>query len=234
MSFDLHALLLGSTSFFEDDNYSFVFPIFALYFFYSGNKRNAILALALSVLTLKRIALVGFFIGFFYMLMPANIKNKRVVVVFFALTFNLIYLYASYFITTDYFNELSLYYTNTPAAHFTMGRSAIYSALFDGRSFFDHIFGSGLGKTYYIAADIYNTSIKYNLHSVILKLYYEIGILSLLTFVFFLYKNASKSAIPFVIYFNVLLFTDNVITYFFVMFFYFLVLYCVVKNGDLE
>ena len=105
-----------------------------------------------------------------------------------------------------------------------MGRKTFYSEVFN-RAGNISWGGLGLGKIDDIMFNFFGIPV--NLHSEVLKLYFEFGIIIFLLWLFLLfYKNLfSLKAAIILMYLNILLLTDNVFIYFEVMFyFYFFIL----------
>lgn len=207
--------IADSISSLEDHTLSFVIGLLAVFFMVSGRKALFAIALLVAILSLKRISLIAIAlcgVGYFF---AKNSKRATTTIVILALTANSLYVYFSYFVTTDAFNDLSISYFGVSAAHLTMGRSIFYTSIFDNLSsnIYSNLLGHGAGNSYVIAAiAVFSESGKLNLHNDILKIYYELGLIALLVFIFLLYGHKTK-AIYLVLYINVIFLTDNISIY---------------------
>src|SRR5690606_5333711 len=113
----------------------------------------------------------------------------------------------AYYITTDSFDYFSQEYFGVSSSFLTMGRTALYDSVFSSsRDYISMFFGSGPGTSYSIAAaSIFVVDGKVNLHSDVLKLYYELGIVVFLAFFFMTYKIRDLRIYLFM-YINIVLF----------------------------
>ena len=212
--------VLESTSTLEDHSFAFVFGLFSIFFFMVKDKKYLIVSLILAILVLKRISLLAMvLILTIYYLVP-SVFIKRVAVL--GLVVNISYLFAAYYITTDSFDHFSQVKFGVSSSFFTMGRTTLYASVFsDSNSLSTLLLGNGPGSSYSIAAaSIFVADGKVNLHSDVLKVYYELGGLFFLFFFFMAYKLRDLRIYLFM-YINIILFTDNVSTYFIVMYVYF-------------
>ncbi|OIN07236.1 O-antigen ligase family protein [Oceanisphaera psychrotolerans] len=227
--------LMDSKSTFEDHTFAFVIGLFAICFLVTEKKSLFIIALVLAILSLKRISLLAIIVcGLIYFLTRRSNKPVALVVTL-ALTANILYIFAAYFVATPEFSELSQQFFGVNASQLTMGRNVLYSSIFhDSNSgFISKVFGHGAGDSYILAAaSIFNQDGKVNLHSDILKIYYELGLVGLCFFISLLYTYKTK-AVYLAVYINVIFLTDNVSTYPLVMFVFF-VLCAYIRQSDSE
>lgn len=207
--------LIDSTSSLEDHTFSFVIGLLAVFFLISGKHYLFITAILLATLSLKRISLLAIALCAVAYLFTKNKKNPASMAAIIAVTANCLYIYFSYFVTTEAFNDLAAQYFGVNASHLTMGRNILYSQIFHNTSsnIFYELFGHGAGDSYLMAAtSIFVEDGKVNLHNDILKIYYELGWIALISFIAILYSYKTK-AIYLALYINIILFTDNISTY---------------------
>lgn len=212
--------ILDSESSLEDHSFAFVFGLFAIFFFLTKDKKYFFLSLILALLVLKRISLlaISLVIVVYYIFPYALLKRLAIV----GLLANMAYIFIAFYITTESFNYLSQEYFGVSSSFLTMGRTALYDPIFSSsRDFISMLFGDGPGSSYSIAAaSIFIADGKVNIHSDVLKIYYELGVFVFLAFFFLCYKLRDLRIYLF-IYINIILFTDNISTYVIVMYVYF-------------
>lgn len=215
MSGGLAYSLIDSSSAFEDHTFSFVIGLFAVFFLISGKRSLFIIAILLAALSLKRISLLAIALCAIAYLFMGKSKKPLSALVIVAVVGNCLYVAFSYFVTTAAFNDLSVQYFGVNASHLTMGRNTLYSQVFydASSSIINKLFGHGAGDSYLVAAtSIFVQNGKVNLHNDILKIYYELGWVALITFIAILYRYKTK-AIYLALYLNVIFLTDNISTY---------------------
>lgn len=212
--------ILDSTSTLEDHSFAFVFGLFSIFFFLTKDKKYLFFSLILAALVLKRISLLAIIaVIAIYYIMPFVVLRRLAAI---GIAVNLIYIFSAYYVTTDSFNYFSQDNFGVSSSFLTMGRTSLYDPIFSSeRDLISILIGDGPGASYHIAAaSIFITEGKVNLHSDVLKLYYELGIIIFLVFFFLAYK-IRDIRIYILIYLNIILFTDNASTYFIVMYVYF-------------
>ncbi|WP_417615562.1 hypothetical protein [Oceanisphaera sp.] len=212
--------ILDSTSTLENDSFSFVFGLFSVFFFLIKEKKYFVFSLVMAVLVLKRISIIAILVIFIiYYIFPIWILKKARLA---GLLINFLFLLVAYYITTEAFHDLSIELFNVNSAYLTMGRTVLYEPVFSSTiSLVDFLFGHGAGESYTIAAaSIFVDDGKVNIHSDILKIYYELGFIAFALFFVLAYKPRDKSIFLFM-YVNIIFFTDNISTYFIVMYVYF-------------
>ncbi len=212
--------------------FSFVFGLFFVYFFHTKEKAFATLAFFLTLIALKRIAIIGCLVIIIInktpLLKEIACKNKfQILVIANVLLLAIVMLFSA-----GYIDDVIESVTGQDVTFVTMGRNIIlenvvHSYLGDIGAF---IFGSGPGSSYLLAAENFNLSEKINLHSDLLKIAVELGFLAFVIFFMLFYRAKNWLSINMALYLNVLLLTDNVISYTFVMFFYFLLNHVASQN----
>lgn len=204
---------------------AFPLGIFTLYYILEKDYKRFFIALFFFLLAFKRIAIASFILSyacyaFFFLFL--NVKFVKRKVISFFITLNVGLIAVLYFFINGFFTRLIEKETGISVNWFSQGRFQIYNDVIN--HFSDKIwFGSSLGFTH-LYLDRKYPDIAY-LHSDILKILLELGILSfIIWFVYFLYINVNnaKSAIVF-LFINILLLTDNVFIYFDTLFIVYLV-----------
>lgn len=214
-----------------ESNYAFQFGLFFLVFLHRRNKAYSFLALGLLVLSFKRIAIAGVLLVIFlailrkvsgHKLNPG--QNKRLILLVNGVVVFLLFMFFAG--TFDEFIEETF---GVSSNFITQGRYNIYQDIFHRFGKID-LLGFGLGSI-----NVFLSSTGYelvNLHSDLLKVFFELGPIVFFAWIYFFYKwtNTFLSA-GLAIYLNVLFLTDNVFIYFDVMFvFYIVMLYAFEKQ----
>lgn len=212
-----------------ESNLAYVFGFFVLYFVIEKyNKWYIIIASIFFILCFKRIVIASVVVSlvtyFIISFLKINVSNHRKKIAILAILVNLLYIQFAHLIASGIFDLWILEKTGFNADRFLMGRKTLYATAFNEFGSFTW-WGTGLGKIDDAMQDFFGVAI--NLHSEIIKNYFEFGIILFTVWLFILfYKNlfSNKAAIP-LLYFNVLILTDNVFIYFEIMFyFYFFIL----------
>lgn len=212
--------ILDSRSTLESGSFAFAFGLFTVFFLVKKDWKFFLFSLLVSILVLKRISLIA--IAFiFLMIYLTPIFVLRRIAMLGALA-NIGYVFFAFYITTDSFDALTREYLGITSSFFTMGRTVLYDSIFSSNAgLIEFFLGRGPGESYIIAAEsIFSDSNKVNLHSDVLKLYYELGVLVFLIFFIMCYRFRGLG-IYLLIYINFAFFTDNVSTYSVVMYVYY-------------
>ncbi|MFT6916067.1 MAG: hypothetical protein ACJAWL_002384 [Motiliproteus sp.] len=217
---------IESKSSIESHQFGFVFGLFCVFFITKKDWLFSIIFLIFSILSLKRIVLFAVAVVFVVSFLPDKIK-KIVFDRYMLISLVLSFVFVAYFITTEMFDEIVIQYYGVNADYLTMGRTILYRGLFDGlfSDILNILVGAGPGASYEVASFSLYIVEKENIHSDILKLLYENGFLCLVVFLYVLFKPKVHSVVLINLYVTILFMTDNVISYTFVMFFYFLICY---------
>jgi len=211
-----------------ESNLAYVFGFLAIYFFIT-NKNIAlkIIPVIFFFLCFKRIAIVAVLlcIVLYYVLNYFNVSvaKHRTKLAFLGVLINFLYVRITAMIVSGTFDKLVMDATGFSTDRFLMGRKQFYTQVFSRAQ--SNWFGLGLGKVDDIMFDYMKFPI--NLHSEVLRVFFEFGVIVFVVWLFVLfYQNlfSNKSAV-FLVYFNILILTDNVFVYFDVMvYFYFFIL----------
>ncbi len=213
---------IRSSSPFES-NFGFLFGLLAVFALIDRKPWLSLLCLALAVVTLKRIAVLGVIVAAAFLVLGERkgrwILNPLVmVIVNLAIVFGLL-MYAA-----GYFDSQILRLTGQSANQIGLGRRAMLAipareVLHRPRDFM--FFGAGPGQTYELATEgVRAYGVKQNLHSDIIKIFYEYGSLVFMTIVALMYRAARYEMRVAFLYLNVLFVSDNTLIYaFFLCFF---------------
>lgn len=230
-NFDLFADALISSELETESNLAYVFGFLVLFFLFERHKYSKwylILSSLFFILCFKRIVIVAVLlcviINFIAFLLKINLSRYRAALTFFGLLANLFFIQFAYLITSGEFDQYIFEKTGYNADRFLMGRKTLYTNAFDAGGAFD-LMGLGLGKIDDVMFKFYGVA--FNLHSELIKNYFEFGLLFFIAWLLLLFYKTmfSNKAVIILIYFNILILTDNVFIYFDIMFyFYFFVL----------
>jgi len=213
----------------------FVFGFFVLYFFLKGNSKwYLVMSLLFFIISFKRIVIVGVVISLVvYLILKIfriDIRRHKLKLTLMALVVNLTIIYGAQLLVSGTFDQHVLEYTGLSSDAFLLGRKTFYTEVFEKFGSYNLV-GLGLGKVDDALFNFLGYSM--NLHSELIKNYLEFGLIIFLVWMSLLiYKNLfSNKSVVFLIYFNLLIVTDNIFIYFHGMFyFYFFVLILLVEE----
>ncbi len=215
---------------------SFLFSLFAMYYFMTKQKRSFFVALIFSIISFKRIALLGLIISisfYTYYFPKQRIIRQRTILVFIIL-FNLLFIYSAYLISYSFtLNDLSTSVFGMGINQITMGRSIMFQTVFEYTGAYS-VWGIGLGYSERLLSnrfDVYSISL---LHSDILKMYFELGIILFLYWIYNLTKifSINAKALGMVMMINILFLTDNTLIYNEVMLLFYLLSGVLIKEQN--
>ncbi|MBN8879623.1 MAG: O-antigen ligase family protein [Sphingobacteriales bacterium] len=194
---------------------AFVFGLFFVHCFYN-DKRKLLLLGVLVFLSFKRINFVAIPAALLMTAFLGRFNFKRIALIAVGINGLLILLLHNFFMGN--LDDFIIEKFNMSPNVLSMGRQTILSTVNDYLKDSAGL-GIGLGKS----VDLLSNSIQIeginNLHSDLIKIYIEFGILVFCIWIYSLYRiNAtSKAGLALTIYLNLLFITDNVSVYFFVM-----------------
>ncbi|MEC5384400.1 hypothetical protein VVD49_01625 [Uliginosibacterium sp. H3] len=211
--------IIKSISPFES-NFGFVFGMVAVFALMEGRKWLAFLCLVLAVVCLKRIAVLGAMVCF-VMWWVGEKNGRRILNPAFMVIANLGLLAFVLLYGAGYLDSAILALTGESANQIGVGRRGLLSL--PANEFFHHpeqfiAFGQGPGSTYGLAtmgANEYGG--KANLHSDLLKIFYEYGVLFYAIFIWLMYSSRRYSTRIAFLFMNVLFLTDNTLIYYFLL-----------------
>lgn len=202
---------------------SYTFFAFGLYFFVKSKSATTLLSLFFAVVTLKRAA----FISFIFSLVNFVIsKFKYCYATLKTILITMIFLLFYFF--EKIVDFISAYTSSFGVSlnQILSGRVAIWQALFEKKQEASLIyFGDGLGSSYLFDFGKHS-GVKYNLHSDLLKIYFEIGAIGLVISFWFFF-GFSKRQFPIALFFLICLAFDNILIYPHVLYFVLLCFYSV-------
>lgn len=208
---------MGSTAPFESV-FCFVFGAFAVYFFITRRFVYFAVSLVLVFLTLKRIVVLAVFASVFLTILPVKIKTFLVSNTSFIIVNAFVCVFLLLFAGGFFENIISEVFSKNSNA-FSLGRFDIFNNAIDKFSYnfeANIIFGMGVGHTYIERFPGMGVE---NLHSDILKIFFEFGFFVFLFFIFCSVYKLNLEERIFFVYLNVVFLTDNVLIYVQVMFF---------------
>jgi hypothetical protein len=215
--------LLKSESFvIDEDNYSSLMGLFTIYSAYNGHILLFILNLALGLIDQKRIATLSVIIVLCIMPLQKRFKNSILNPIVMVL-FNLILIVLLVLFTQKYFDPFINNILEIRPDVFAMGRNWIYKGVVDeiqNHTFHAVTIGFGWGSVYPLA--IKSGVTLCNLHSDILKIFFENGAIVFIGFFYLLYNTKNRLVNLLSLYLNINFIADNILIFTHVMFFYFL------------
>lgn len=228
ISFDISK----SSSPFEG-SFSFLFGLLAPFALLEKRYRLFILCSLMTVLSLKRIAVLAVIVASTFILLGEKrarlILNPVVMIAINCLLLLLVLLYG--YGTFDYFITQ---WTGQSANEFGQGRKALLSL--PAIEIFSHpeqffLFGQGPGSTYILANKaIGSYTTAQRLHSDVLKIFYEYGLVFFSIFIGLMYSAKKFSTRIAFVFMNVIFLSDNTLIYAFMIF---LFIYCA-RHMDYE
>jgi hypothetical protein len=212
--------LINSYSTFES-NYSFVFCLLLPYAAHQRRWVLFLLAAVMAVLTLKRIALLGSIFCVLLVFMRKDIV-KALLSPYVMVVVNLAVLLVTMFYSTGHLENLIKDVFGVSGNALGQGRESLQRLpsmviMRDPEMFL--FWGQGAGTAYDSAALSAGMYDKVSLHSDLLKIMYEYGALAFCIFFWLLYATKNHLERIGMLYLNVLLMTDNCLTYYFLLFF---------------
>lgn len=227
ISFDISK----SSSPFEG-SFSFLFGLLAPFALMEKRYRLFVLCFLMTVISLKRIAVIAVVVAAVFILLGEKrsrpILNPVVMIVLNCLLLLLVFLYGY-----GAFDYLIIQLTGQSANEFGQGRKALFSL--PAIEFFSHpeqfiFFGQGPGSTYILANKaIGSYTTAQRLHSDVIKIFYEYGLVFFSIFIGLMYSAKKFSTRIAFLFMNVIFLSDNTLIYAFVIF---LFIYCVRYMDD--
>jgi hypothetical protein len=222
-----------------ENHLAFAFGFFVLFFFIERyNRVYQFLAFVIFILCFKRIviAAVLFCLATYYFLsfFRIDVARYRKTLTLVGVVVNIGFVYFTHLLVSGTFDEVVHEKTGISTDQFLMGRKTFYTEAFEKAGAINWT-GLGLGKMDDVIFQFYGSWM--NLHSEVLKNYFEFGVIIFVVWLFiFFYKNLfSNKAAIFFLYANILMLTDNVFIYFDVMFyFYFFILIYLFEREEMR
>lgn len=225
--FNLFRFLIDSQSPFET-TMAFPMGMFVIFFSYYNKKALFWTSLIFTLLSSKRIVILALILIYIINRLTPSIRslNKQAVILI-AVIINLIFVYIIIQFSLSKYDPFIEQYLGLSADYISMGRKSIYENLFsrDEGNWVKFFFGNGLGTSYVETTNFLEK--EENLHSDVLKLFFDTGLLGLVIWIVFIYKLGFINKIAFLltIYLNILYLTDNVLIYYDTMIVYYLMIF---------
>ncbi len=212
-----------------ESNLAYLFGFLVIYFYLDKYPlRYKVIAFVFFVLCFKRIVIAAALVscGCYFLMRMLHFKMPRYrkITTVLGIAANLLFVKFTQLLVNGRFDALVYEKTGFSTDRFLMGRKTFYEEAYEKAGTFNWT-GLGLGRMDDILFNLYGIPV--NLHSEVLRTYFEFGAIIFVAWLFLLlYKNLfSLKAATILIYFNILILTDNVFIYFEVMFyFYFFIL----------
>lgn len=206
--------LMNSTSPLESQ-FSFLFGMLAVWAAAERRWKAFFLALVMTTLTLKRIALLGALLCFALAVLPLRLRDLLVNPVTMVLL-NIAVVALAVLYGSGEFDRLIYEWTGQSANQFGMGRRHAFAL--PAREVLDNFdrylfLGAGPGQVYEVMKGSYSWLAKKNLHCDLLKILLEYGALAFIGFFVMAYRMRSSGQRLMWTYFNILLMTDNSLIY---------------------
>lgn len=217
----------NSESTFESP-FCFVFGVLAVWGAVTRRWKETLLAVVMTVFTLKRIALIGVVLTLALVMMPRRLSDLLLRPLPMILL-NAAAVWLAVMYTRGEFDLLIHEYTGQSGNQAGMGRQALYG--FVARELTEHLgryalLGGGAGWAYDVMKGGYLWLDKVNLHADVMKILIEYGGLAFVAFFWMVYRIRSLPVRFFWFYANVTLLTDNTLIYPFFIFAFCLAAQC--------
>jgi hypothetical protein len=191
----------------------FFFGLFFLFFLLRKNYIFALINLIFIILSFKRIVFVGILLCTLLYLLPQRLKKlliNRVNLI----VFNLLVIVLFFFLSNGFFDEIVREITGLSIGHFTQGRSTFFTLVYpDLIAIKEQVVFFGIGQGNLLEILYENLGVRSLFHNDVFKLFAENGLLVFILFFHFLFKNKTNNQLILCVFFNLLLITDNVLTY---------------------
>ena len=225
-NFSIQSFYESNNSSLETNQHPFVFGLFVLYFFYKKEYPGFFLNLIFLILSFKRIVILGVLFSLLYFTIIRRFHLNQKFTAFFFPVLNVFVVIFFYLFSNNFFDDFIREITGLSPGHFSMGRQYIYKLLFDTWRLFDFtrfFFGVGQGFSLVLVLN----DLGHAPHSDLIVLLIDHGIFVFLGFFFLIYKYRFTFLI---LYFNFLLFTDNILVYNFFIYSFLLICLFIEKN----
>lgn len=212
----------------------FTFGVFLLHFLINKDYKRVLIALIFVLLASKRIVYIGVIISFIFYTLQGAKQYRKITIMFAGIIVNIIIAFFMYNLAEGDYDALISRLTGLPANQVLTGRLFVYRDVVNlvGRP---SLLGEGLGYTSTIIQSGFTRTNINLLHSDVLKLVIEIGLLGSVIYTLALYYIGAKGnyILAMIIYYNILCLSDNVTIYFEVLFTVFLLSYYnYIKHGS--
>lgn len=229
-----HFDLANSESSFESP-FGFIFGLLIPFALIEKRYRLLILSIVMAILCLKRIALLGAAVACIFVLLGEK-RGRYLLNAWVMVPVNLVFVGILLFYGAGEFDYLIHEYTNQSANQFGMGRQELLSL--PAKEIFAHpeqflFWGRGPGASYELSKSGFLSLAKVNLHSDIIKIYYEYGLIFLSFMIALMYTAKNYAVRVGFVFLNTMFISDNTLIYYFLLFIF---IYCVrtINTADSE
>lgn len=219
-----------------ESSFSYVFGLLAIWAAHTRKWKHFFLAALLTLLTLKRIAVLAMVLCVLVQLLPPRHYLKLLAPIP-MLVANSIFLVIVLYYGSGHLDKMILEYTSQSADQLGMGRQVLYSGILRELMNDPLLFlftGMGPGEAYSILSEGVSNLKKVNLHGDTLKVLYEYGGMVLIALICFLYSSRRPGVLAVALYTNILFLTDNTLIYPFFIYFALLVASNLEAFNDME
>ncbi|MFL9710292.1 hypothetical protein [Methylobacillus sp. Pita1] len=200
--------------------FAFVFGLLAPFALFEKRYRLFILCILMALLCLKRIALLGALVSCFFVFFGE--KNGRYFLnAWVMVPLNVIFLVMLLMYGMGGFDYFIYEYTQQSADQLGMGRQQLLSL--PAKEIYAHpeqfiFWGQGPGASYELSKYVIGNAEKVNLHSDLVKLFYEYGLLFYILMISLMYTARNYVTRVGFLFLNILFLTDNTLIYYFLLF----------------
>ncbi len=217
LSIDTLLNSLTSSSLDTESGLSFLFALFAIFFFITNQKSKYLLSFFLCLISFKRIAILALILSLLlyrfylsrYQTISKRISFSSIILI------NLFFIFITFLISYSIFvDDITMSVFGIGINQLTMGRSSIYQTVFEYSGGLS-LWGIGLGSSERLLAKNFEPDVIALLHSDILKSYFEMGLLLFIYWMYNLSKIFSVNAKTLILFvtINIVFFTDNTLMY---------------------
>ena len=230
LDFSFSALIRSETSNLESNLTAFLFGLFFIYWLTKKNNIWAILNLSLIIISFKRIVVVAVIICLLSNVLSIKFKQTIFRPVFFIIV-NILFVFFTYYISTDHFQQIVFEIFGLQSGHFTEGRSTFVSLVMPELFNKPMAFITGIGQDNLRLILSSKLGCDQYFHNDVFKILVEHGLIIFVIFFYFFYKINIKF-ILFPIFLNICMTTDNVLIYTPVLICYLILVYTLNKSLD--
>lgn len=213
------AVLRSSVGF--ESIFSLVFGIFAIYYLAVDRKFSSTIAIALTIIGFKRIAIIAvvFALLTFFTLWLLNVdfsrKTPRFFIALIAVIFNLAIIGILVAASQGIFDNLFSNFTSASMQEVTQGRTRVVAYFVRSLGFSWFSFGVGLGTLPSMLSETFYGGNTVTVNSDVFKLFYEFGVVVFVLFfgLVYYYGAQSRGLLTMLVYANIVLATDNILIY---------------------
>lgn len=217
-----------------ESTYALVYGVFPVYFYAIKKRKFLFLSVPLVLFGSKRIAIIASLSAILLSFIIDQLRFKNKAIKFIALIFNILVVYILYLLATGDLNVLIKNLIGVHPDYLTMGRATTWEFILRNMDI-NFLFGNGIGSTStFLQFGIIQDSNFGLIHSDLLKLTIEFGVIAGSLYIISLYRlvDLSRVVLPILIYMNVLYITGNSLIYVHVNILVFLIISRLIKANE--